>query len=130
MHFKNFLEWIALKEKLDSLDSTTPHVSQGQIWWASLGENVGVEINGKSKNFTRPVLIYRKLARNFYLVVPVTSQLKSGTWYVHFLQKRKLMAACLHQVRVIDYRRLWGKLGWIDDEDFRKVENGFRKLYH
>ena len=44
MHLKKFLEWIGLKEKLDSKEAPVPHVSEGQIWWASLGENVGVEI--------------------------------------------------------------------------------------
>lgn len=129
MHIKKFLEWIGIKEKLDSSESPVPYVSQGQIWWASLGENVGFEINGKSNRFTRPVIIYRKLASTFYLVIPVTSQAKPGTWYIPFRQKEKPMAACLNQVRVIDYRRLWGKLGWLDEGDFSRLEKGFHKLY-
>jgi len=130
MHFKKFLEWIGIKEKLDALKSSVPHVSQGQIWWASLGENVGFEINGKSSSFTRPVVIYRKLANGFYFAVPVTSQTKLGTWYVSFTQRGKTMAACLHQARAIDYRRLHRPLGRLDDSDFLRIEEGFRKLYH
>ncbi len=129
MHLKRFLEWIGLKEKLDAKQSKVPHVSQGQIWWASLGENVGFEINGKSKDFTRPVIIYRKLSRGFYFVIPVTSQSKSGTWYVTFRQRGKSMAACLHQARALDYRRLHTVLGCVDDYDFCAIKDGFLSLY-
>lgn len=130
MHVKRFLEWIGLKEKLDAKQSAVPHVSEAQIWWASLGENVGFEINGKSQLFTRPVLIYRKLAPGFYFVIPVTTQLKSGTWYVPFKQSGKAMTACLHQARALDHRRLWTKLGWLDESDFLRIKNGFESLYH
>lgn len=40
MHIKRFLEWIGLKEKLHTSSQAIPHVSEGQIWWASLGENI------------------------------------------------------------------------------------------
>jgi mRNA-degrading endonuclease toxin of MazEF toxin-antitoxin module len=36
---------------------------------------------------------------------------------------------CLHQLRTIDYRRLSSKMGSLDDSDFQKVKEGFRKLY-
>ena len=46
-----FLEWIALKQKLHQGTQAPPLVSAGDIWWASIGENVGSEINGKSRLF-------------------------------------------------------------------------------
>ena len=39
------------------------------------------------------------------------------------------MIACLHQIRTIDYRRLYSKLGRLDDNDFDHVRNGFMNLY-
>ena len=39
------------------------------------------------------------------------------------------MIACLHQARAIDYRRLSTKLGTIDDEDYKRVVEGFERLY-
>lgn len=129
MHFKRFLEWIGLKEKLDAKQSKVPHVSEGQIWWACLGENVGFEINGKSSVFARPVIIYKKLTRGFYFVIPVTSQEKIGTWYVPFKLKDKQSVACLHQARSIDYRRLLNQMGWLKEDDFLIVQCGFLALY-
>lgn len=130
MHIKKFLEWIGLKEKLDSNPQQIPHVSEGQIWWASLGENIGFEINGKSKLFTRPVLIFKKLSKEFYLVVPLTTRDHTGSWYVTYTHSGKSITACLQQIRSIDYRRLSSKLGVLDDSDFEKIKSGFKKLYH
>jgi mRNA interferase MazF len=126
---KRFLAWIGLKEKLHDTTHKPPLVSEGDIWWASIGENVGSEINGKSDLFSRPVVILKKLSHGFYFVVPTTTRERSGTWFVAFRQQAKRMVACLHQARAIDYRRLSSKLGTIDDEDFERVKAGFRNLY-
>ena len=129
MHVKRFLDWIGLKQKLDSYNHSAPHVTEGEIWWAGIGENVGFEINGKSSLFSRPVIIFKQLAHGFYFVIPTTSQEKNGTWYVMFKQRGKITTACLHQARAIDYRRLYSKLGELDDSDFKKVKKGFEDLY-
>ncbi len=129
MHVKRFLEWIGLKEKLDSIIHRPPFVSEGEVWWASLGENVGYEINGKSKDFTRPVLVFRKLSSGFYFVIPLTTQVHIGSWYVNYKQAGKDITACLHQARAIDYRRLHRRLGEVDQMDFQRVQGGFQKLY-
>ncbi|MFA5792276.1 MAG: type II toxin-antitoxin system PemK/MazF family toxin [Candidatus Gracilibacteria bacterium] len=129
MHIKQFLEWIGLKEKLHFNNQKIPHVSEGQIWWASIGENIGFEINGKSELFTRPVIIFKKLSNMFYFVVPLTTKVHTGSWYVNYRHQGKLVTACLNQARPIDYRRLRSKIGCLDDEDYSKVKNGFTKLY-
>jgi len=126
---KRFLAWIGLKQILHEAAHQPPLVSEGDIWWASIGENVGSEINGKSDLFSRPVVILRKLSHGFYFVVPTTTRERSGSWFVPFRQQAKSMVACLHQVRSIDHRRLSSKLGTMDDEDFERVKAGFRKLY-
>lgn len=125
---KNFFDWFKLKERLHSSQQKPPLVSPGDIWWASLGENVGSEINGKSDLFSRPVIIFKKLSHGFYFVIPTTTQSKSGSWFVGFRQKGKDMVACLHQSRAIDHRRLSSKLGSLDDEDFVKIRRGFHRL--
>ncbi|MEK9159339.1 MAG: type II toxin-antitoxin system PemK/MazF family toxin [Patescibacteria group bacterium] len=129
MHVKRFLEWIGLKERLDSKISGAPFVNEGEIWWASLGENIGYEINGKSKDFTRPIIIFKKLTHDFYLVVPLSTKMKNGTWYIPFKQRGVEMVACLSQVRSIDYRRLHSKFGELDPEDFKRIKMGFLSLY-
>jgi mRNA-degrading endonuclease toxin of MazEF toxin-antitoxin module len=126
---KDFLQWMGLKGALHERHHEPPYVSNGDIWWASVGENVGSEINGKSNQFSRPVIIYKKLSHSFYFVVPTTTQEKQGTWFVPIRQRDTKMFACLHQARAIDYRRLSSKLGTLDDEDLDRVHAGFRSLY-
>jgi hypothetical protein len=54
-----------LQTKVASGTQSPPLVTAGDIWWASIGENVGSEINGKSRLFSRPVIIFKKLAHGF-----------------------------------------------------------------
>lgn len=126
---KKFLEWIGLKERLHSTDHKPPFVSERDIWWISLGENVGSEMNGKGDRFSRPALILKKLAHGFYLVAPTTTKENKGTWYVRVQLDEQDEYVCLNQIRTIDYRRLHSKLGQIDTNDFKKVKEGFKKLY-
>ena len=126
---KRFALWFGLKEKLHNIAHIPPHVSEHDIWWASVGENVGSEINGKSDLFSRPVIILKKLSHTFYFVIPTTTQAREGSWYIRFRQQERDMVACLHQARAIDYRRLSSKLGTLDDEDFSRVRKGFQSLY-
>jgi len=59
-YIKRFDEWIKQKKKLDSHDSTDSlYVKEREVWWISIGVNVGAEIDGKNELFERPVLIFR-----------------------------------------------------------------------
>ena len=129
MFIKRFSEWIGLKEKLHNKQHKTPLVSERDIWWASMGENVGSEINGKGRQFVRPVIIYKKLSNYLYLVIPISLQTKTGSWFVNFMRQGKSTTAYLHQSRTIDYRRLYCKIGELENNDFKKIKFGFYKLY-
>ena len=126
---KRFLEWIGFKQRLHEKEHQPPLVSKADLWWASVGENIGSEINGKSEQFSRPVIIYKKLSHGFYFVIPTTTKERDGSWYVSFRHQDRQVVACLHQARAMDYRRLSSKLGTLDDEDFSKVKKGFDALY-
>ena len=126
---KNFLEWLKLKEILHDKKRIPPLVVERDIWWVSFGENIGSEINGKSKLFSRPGLVLKKLSKGNYLVAPTTSKKREGTWYVEISHEGKQMYVCLHQIRTIDYRRLSSQLGHLDSRDFRKVKESFLRLY-
>jgi mRNA interferase MazF len=126
---KKFTEWFRIKERLDFKKPKIPQVSEGQIWWANLGENIGREINGKGSQFTRPVIIYKKFAQDYYFVIPVTTQIQNGNWYIPFMFKGIQQIACLHQARSIDYRRLDSKFGETLPTDFSRIQIGFEAVY-
>ena len=128
-HMKRFLEWFGYKERLHMSDHRPPMVTEGDMWWASIGENIGSEVNGKSELFSRPVIVIKRLSHGFYVVIPSTTNSTGGTWYVSFRHKEQESVACLHQVRSMDYRRFSSKLGTLDDTDFARIKEGFRSLY-
>jgi mRNA-degrading endonuclease toxin of MazEF toxin-antitoxin module len=126
---KRFLEWIQLKEKLHINTAKPPLFKEGEIWWCSLGENIGTEINGKSKVFTRPVVVYKKLSHTTFLALPTTSQNRAGSWYVDITLGNVKSVVILSQARVVDYKRLFSKLGQLDAYDIAKIKEAFVKLY-
>ena len=126
---KNFLDWFKVKSKLDKSNHKPPFVEEGNIFWCRIGENVGTEINGKGREFFRPVVILKKLSKYTFMVVPTSTKIKEGSWFVHFVFGEVEMITCLHQARVIDYRRLEDKMGSLSEQDFEIIKKGFINLY-
>lgn len=126
---KRFVDWIKLKEKLHYILAKPPHFKEGEIWWCNIGENIGSEINGKSKQFSRPVLVYKKLSSVTFLAIPTTSQNRVGSWYVEIILGKVKSTVILSQARVLDYKRLSTKIGQIEDSHLHKVKKYFLKLY-
>ena len=125
---KRFEEWIQLKEKLH-FNGKVPRIRQGEVWWCSFGENIGVEINGKNTRFTRPVLIMKKLSHLGFMGIPLTSQPKTGSWYASFDFLDKTEYAALCQARVMSVSRLHSKMGELPMSDLAIVKEAFHKLY-
>lgn len=125
---KRFNEWNELK-KDKHLSTRVPAVKEGEIWWCAVGENVGVEINGKHDMFSRPVLVFKKLSRFGFLGVPLTTQQHDGDWYVPFVFRDKTSIAVLSQVRTFSTLRLYRRMGTLPETDFNSVAAGFNKLY-
>src|ERR1700678_3066762 len=118
--FVTIVDWwrasILLRNK-----KSKPVFNEGEIWWASIGLNIGVEIFGKGDQFARPVIIFKKFNEDSFLGIPLTSKQKEGIWYfsvVHHLIER---TAILSQVRVWDARRLLRKIGSLNDAQFLNV---------
>ena len=128
MEEKHFEEWIELKEKLH-FNAKIPKILEGEVWWCSFGENVGVEINGKSARFTRPVLIMKKLSKFGFMGVPLTSQEKTGSWYVKFRFLEKTEFAALCQARVMSVSRLHSKMGRVPESDLSLIKESFHSLF-
>lgn len=126
---KNFLDWFVIKPRLNQQNHKPPLVKERDIFWCRIGENIGTEISGKGREFFRPVVIIKKLSKYTFMVVPTSTKIKEGSWYVNFVFGNKEMIGCLHQARVIDYRRLEDKMGTLSELDFGKIKEGFANLY-
>ena len=89
-----------------------PMFSEREIWWCSLGVNVGDEQDGKGTSFSRPVLVLKKFNRNIFVGVPLSTQLKDKSYYHRINFKGKEQSVILSQIRLLDAKRLvsgWAK---------------------
>lgn len=128
INLKLFDDWNVVKKKLQNKDKVK-FFKEGQVWWCSIGQNLGSETYGKGRTFTRPVLVFKKLSGDVFLGLPMTTKIKSGSWYVTIRHKNKSVTIQLHQARIFDKKRLRDSFGQIDDADFEKIKTGFVSLY-
>jgi hypothetical protein len=70
---KDFQGWSDYQISLE--ERTRPHrvFHEGQIWRCAIGVNTGMELDGKSSRYWRPVLIVRKFHDLLFIGVPLTS---------------------------------------------------------
>lgn len=128
---RNYKKWMSIKATVHNT-AVLRRFKEWELWWCAIGENVGVEINGKGDMFTRPVIVYHKFSKFGFMGIPPTSQdhtKEAPDWYVGFRFKDKDQFAALNQLGRISAFRLCRKMGELDDEDIRKIINGFNKLY-
>ena len=93
-----------------------------EVWWTSLGQNIGHEENGKNEHFERPVIVLKRLDRNLFLGIPLTS--KNRNQYYKLLVGRNgsiSQYAIWTQIRVLSTRRLIRKEGVITNEYFMQL---------
>jgi len=116
---KDFDSWNKLKKKINIRDPI--YVSEREIWFCSVGLNVGSEQSGKHELFERPVLVIKEITLNTFIGVPLTSNKKKGSWYIEI--KSTNSSAIISQVKLFDTRRLARKIGVISIEEFKIVRN-------
>jgi mRNA-degrading endonuclease toxin of MazEF toxin-antitoxin module len=94
------------------------YIKEREVWWISIGVNVGAEIDGKNELFERPVLVFRKVGREQFYGLPLTSKEKSGAFYrlVHYGESD--VNVCLSQLRVFSTKRLIRKIDVVKEAEF------------
>ena len=118
--------WNSLKKKLHN-NKGLAYAHPREIWWCSLGHNIGVEMNGKNESFERPVLIIKMYNKEKMLVLPITSKEKNDIFHFKIKAGDKNVWVSLAQSRVISNRRLLRKVDVLAEEGFEKVRNAFSK---
>ncbi len=127
--FLTLLDWWRTMVLLRGRTSS-PLFKEGEIWWCSIGLNIGTEIFGKGQKFTRPVLIFKKFNKDSFLGIPLTSRSKEGVWYVTIDVRGTTRMGILSQIRVLDGKRLTTRIGSLTTENFRTMRERFSLFYH
>lgn len=101
----NFDRWNSIKKQLHNKEEII-RFKEREIYFMSIGQNIGYESYGKDQLFLRPVLVYKKLSHQTFIGIPLTSREKSGSYYFTFnYKKNKSSTAMLNQMRVFDIKR-------------------------
>ena len=118
---KNFDGWNVKKKDINSNEHNPPMFKERDVWWVSVGINVGFEEDGKHENFVRPVLVLKKFNRMLFFGIPLSKQLKDNPYYFPITLKEETVSALISQIRVFSSKRMWNKVGELDSEDYKGV---------
>jgi uncharacterized protein YifN (PemK superfamily) len=133
---KDFDKWNTLK-KIFEKEGKEIFAHPREIWWCSLGLNLGAEIDGKNDGFERPVLVMNVYNRETMFVLPITSKEKDDKFHYKIFVKikninteeeeEKPVWVKLTQSRVISNKRLLRKVDLISVDDFNEIKEVFKK---
>jgi mRNA interferase MazF len=124
---KNFDTWNSFKKEIDLGEGKL--YKARDIWWCSLGMNVGFEQDGTGKSYERPVVVLRGFSKAVCLVVPLTTSTKENKYHVALGEiDGKPAAAIISQIRLVDTKRFIDKIGMLDKEKFEEIKNAVKDL--
>lgn len=100
-----------------------------EIWWCSLGINIGFDQDGKNDLFERPVLIIKKFNRDVLLALPLTRTNKTNKYYYSLAQnEEENSSVILSQIRLISSKRLLRKMRMVPGEEFQQIVKRLKSL--
>ena len=125
---KDFKKWHNRKEYIHK-NSPQVFFHEREIWWCSLGLNIGFEQDGNGPEFQRPVIILRKFNNDVCWVLPITTKPKTGRYYFPIdLEDKIERRVILSQLRLIDGKRFLDKISTLPEEQFSKLDKAVKAL--
>jgi mRNA interferase MazF len=132
---KTFDEWNIFKKNIES-EKGLIFASVRDIWWCSLGINIGTETDGKNKNFERAILVVRVYNKDSILIVPITTKIKKDRFHfcIQVRNSNKVGPNCIEayikltQFRVISPKRLLRKVDVISESVFKEIKDRLKSF--
>lgn len=125
---KVFNSWNEQKKVINDRVSS-PFCHERELWWCSLGVNIGFEQDGSGIEFRRPVLILKGLSKTTSLVIPLTKSISEHKFRPRIgLVGGEEACALLSQIRVVDTRRLVSKIGNLDKNIFEGIRKTVKDM--
>ena len=127
MGHKDFKNWHTEKNDLHE-NKVRAFFHEREVWFASIGVNVGFEQDGRGGKFLRPVIILKKFNNEVLWCIPLTKNQKKGKYYFSFQLEEETSTAILSQIRLVDSKRLQYKMGDIAMKDFDQIKEKLRQF--
>ena len=120
---KNYNEWNERKKLVEQRDSPGDFFFlEGEVWWATLGVNIGQEIDGKNESYERPVLILKKWSDELTWVIPSSSTEKINEYFCPVAYKDKSRNLLLLQMKTVSSKRLLRPIFRMKEKEFAKIK--------
>lgn len=125
---KDFQKWHNRKTWLNN-EKPRVFFNVRDVWWCSIGSNIGFEQDGKGGKFSRPILVFKKFNNGVFWAVPFTTQSKTGKFYLPVsITNLGEQTMILSQLRLVDAKRLLTKMGTINKEDYINIQKAIITL--
>lgn len=126
---KDFDRWNEQKKHIHE-KPTGKFFHEQEMWWCSLGLNIGYEEDGKNQLYERPVLVIKKFNRDMLWVLPLTRTQKENRYYVRLRQgDEEDSAVILSQLRLISSKRLNRRVRKLAPEQFVDIVHAIKTLF-
>lgn len=124
---KDFDTWNTVKKGVDKRDVyQTFHESE--IWWSSIGLNIGYEEDGKNETFERPVYILRKYGQDLFFGLPLSTKTKDNIFHLNLETHEFNYSVLLSQGKIFSSRRLLRKIGKLSRGKNLKIKEALKNL--
>jgi len=120
---KDYAEWHSRKTEIEHLGETRLFFHEREVWWCSIGHNVGFEQDGKGEKFARPVLVFKKFNKEVFWALPISTRIKKSKFYTPInIDDNIERVAIISQLRLIDAKRLVDKIGVISEANYKDIQ--------
>ncbi len=118
------------KEINNKIIPTSFHYYEREVWWCSIGKNIGSEENGKNEYFERPIIIFRIFGSETLWALPLTSrEIKpESRKEIEIMLNNHKQTVDLAQIRLISSKRLLRYAGIVDFGDFQIIRKNLKDL--
>ena len=123
---KDFDHWCKKKALLEVGRHGYP--KRREVWWASIGVNIGHEQDGVGELFERPVLVIKKFANDTCLIVPMTKAGSDTKFYYKLPYGDVISYLALTQVRTVSSKRLSRNIRRLDIDEFNIIIKNMKKV--
>jgi mRNA-degrading endonuclease toxin of MazEF toxin-antitoxin module len=117
---KDFDTWNSEKRKIEEQGPHKLIFHEREIWWCSLGLNIGSEEDGKNKMFERPVLVIKKFNNNICWILPMTSKIRDNKYHV-LINEDKQYSVILSQIRLVSVKRFRRLIKKVTPKQFESI---------
>jgi mRNA interferase MazF len=118
---KDFGKWHELKSYIEEHNSPLLF-REREIWWTSIGLNIGEEQDGKNEHFERPVLILKKFSKGIFWGLPTSSNFKNNEFnFAYNPDDKEATSILLSQLRIFSSKRLIRRVIMMNENEFEEI---------